>query len=227
MDNYRMPNTPTLVRSSIGSRAAERTRRKVVAKSSTTFSIGEFVQAADGTIAAPTLNEGGQDKYAVGQFTGYIVTGFFSGKNADLPITDDGDRQGTLIQSTDVKPYGYTFAADNDDLAGDSAKRELVELLPVYAGDVIEVSLFADDGLSTVSRGTTTAFGTTGSSANMHVGLAVEVDAPMGAQESSASTTLTGLDLFTVRVDDKYPDREDRVYVQLLRPATAIAAAIA
>ncbi len=217
-DNYGAPNLPSIKRTFLGGRAEERTAITMVGKSSTKFFLGEFVPFGAGTIAAPTIPQYAVDNYQAKQFTGYFVTGFYKSNNTSLPIQDDPSRSGTLTDATAVAPMAYTFPANNDDDAGTSAVRELVELMPIFAGDILEVSLSNDAGTAMVARGTTTAFGSSGSSANMGVGLAVEADAPFALQESSASTTLADLDFVTTRIDDRYPALTNRVYVTPIRP---------
>lgn len=213
------PNVPKLARTLLGN-TTDRGYERIVAVDSSTFTIGQFVTLLDGTAVAPTPVEYGVKAFADDDLIGYIVTNFYYpvGNGMRSILDDNGaDAAGTFTNETAFSPAKYQFAATNDDSNGDSAVRELVELMPICTGDVLEVVLTNDGGTATVDRATTDDFGDTGSSANIGVGLAINTTAPFGLTESTASTTLDNLDFITTRVEDRYPERSDAVYVRLLR----------
>lgn len=210
--NFSATNLPRLVRAASDPGEARSTVLLPGIDSSAPF-MGSFV----------SLAQYGVKPYAAGEFIFGVVVGMRppAGGNkpntGNYPLFDYPNKQGTVTDATTFRPVQYTFASTNDDSNGTSAKRELVEVLPLCPGDILEVTLSDDAGTASVARGTTTAFGTSGSSANIGVYLPVEPDATFALTESAASATATALHFRTVRVDDAQPANPYRVYVECVR----------
>lgn len=222
-NNYSHPNMPELKRSLFGV-ASERSSLKLPGKSSATVTLGGFAPDLDGTNVAAIGLEAGIKAFADDDFIGYYIVGIFT-KQGQFVLDAADTRQGTVTTATSVIPMKYAFNAANDQLSGASAKLEMVELMPIREGDILEVSLFNDAGTATVNRGTTTAYGTTGSSAHYNVAMGVNVTAQVGLIESSAAVNFANMDFRVVLLDGKHPSRPDRVYVTPIASSWSVDAA--
>jgi len=209
-NNYGHPNTPDL-KQAVDGKGDCRTRWKWVAIDSSAIFVGEFV----GTMSAPTTGVAlGVQAWADNTLIRGYVEGF-TRANSARPIAEDPDAAGTVTDATAVVPMKYTFGATQD--RGNAAGvLERVAIVPILPGDILEVTLMNDAGTATADRGTTT-----GSDLEGYC-LGVEAGAPYGAQESSSSTTATGLDFQIVTIDGTFPRRSDRVYVQSINQGNAI-----
>jgi len=186
---------------------------------STALYMGEFVSHIVGSTAAPDGTEFGAVAFADDSFVYGFATGF-SRLATSLPIQDDEMRQGTVTDTTGEYPMKYTFSSTNDESNTTSAKLELVHIMPILPGDILEVSLWGASAVS-VDRGTTTAAGTTTSSDNEGVGLAIDTaSAPFALLESSADVDLDDCDFVTTTINGRKPRRSHRVFVQMIRGAT-------
>jgi hypothetical protein len=214
-NNYSNPNQPIIKRSSLA-RGPERSTFSFPGKSSQAYYVGQIVSIVNGTDAAPTGQEGFVGPWA-DDALGYGIVEGFKKRKGILPIQDDANRSGTVTDATSFLPMKYTFAATNDELSGSSALLEQVVVTPIYPGDTLEMCLVNDGGTALVSRATTTAAGTTNSSDNTNVGLAVNATAPFALTESTANKTLANLDFLTTLVDGNKPANTKHVYVKLIR----------
>lgn len=212
INNYGYMHMPRIVRFAQGSK---RTTQKLPALSSAALYLGQFVPFITGADATPSGAEFGIPAFADDNRIFGIVVGF-SRTGSLTPLIEDPNKQGTVTDATGELPVKYTFAATNDEASTTSAKKELVEILPIMPGDILEVATW---GASTVAvnRGTTTAAGTTTSSANIGVGMAVAVTYPWAVLESGASKTLANQDFITVEVDGQKPLNPKHVYVMCVR----------
>lgn len=228
MANTVQPNQPELIWDGKSGSFGGENRTTVAAPgtSSATLTLGGFVPDLDGTAVAPTGLEGGFKAFADDDLIGYFIVDIVTADGLSVFDENAVNKKGTVTAATAVLPAKYTFSATNDQLSGDSADLELVIAKPIYTGDILEVSLFNDAGTATVARGTTTAYGTTGSSAHIGVGMAVNVTAQVGLTESTAAVDFADLDFRVVgtpqvrrgsRSVNLYPDRTDRVYVTPIR----------
>ena len=218
--NYGYAHMPKIVRSLDGSDPAQRTTIKLPGLDSAALYLGAFVPFVK---ANGTLNEFGIGAIADDDYIGGIVVGF-TAKNGILPIQDDANRAGTLTNATGNLPMKYTFASTNDQSNTTSAKMELVEVLPIKNTDVIEVALWGAS-TSPVVRGTTTAEGTTTSSANAFVGMSVSTTYHFALLESTAAATSVDMDFVTVLLDGKQPTNPYHVYAMPVRTQSGFASA--
>lgn len=178
--------------------------------------LGGFVPIVQGTDAAPAGAEFGIPAWTDDDRVYGIATSFRR-KEANFPIWKGNKKSGTIVDGTGELPLKYTFSATNDESNNQPADPgELVEILPIMPGDIIEVSLWGGSTVS-VARGTTTAWGTTTSSANICVGLSIDTTYHFALTESTAAKNLANLDFMTVELDGKKPKRTNRVYVMPLR----------
>lgn len=205
---------PRVVRNIYGA-SLSRTTLRIPAVDSQAIYMGSFVSFVKNTDAAPLGVEYGVEAHGDDGIIGGIVVGMHRPAGI-LPLWRDSDKAGTVTDQTGELPVKYTFASTNDDSNGATAVRETVEVYPIMSGDIIDVALWGASTIS-VARGTTTAFGTTGSSANIGVGMSVNTTYPFALLESTASNTLANLDFITCRVDDQYPSSANHVYVMPVR----------
>lgn len=207
-NNYGNGSVPRLV-ASIDGRVGARNTLKFVAKDSSALYIGSFVTAEQGTSAAPTGVIGG-----VTQFTDDdIILGYVVGitkYDGITPIIDDTTRAGTLTDASGEIPAKYTFSATNDRTNGSSAKLELVEVMPIRKGDILEVTLWGTSTAST-TRGTTTGSDTEG------YALSVDTTYTFALTESTASNDYANLDFATTSLNGRLPANTNRMYVTPLR----------
>ena len=226
-NNYGSPLMPKIKVSLLGNRPEERSTIKFVGLDSSIFYMGGFVDIAAGSAAAPTGAEFG----VIPHVTGKPIFGFVVGitpANANFPIWDYSNPAGTVTASVlsaggTLLPVKYTFASTNDESNTTAMKGEMVEIMPLAPLDVLEIALFAEGSThATVARGTTTAWGTTTSSANFGVGMITAVaEAPMCLLEASAAKNLAGLDFFTVDINGKKPSNPNHVYCMPLSNQSA------
>lgn len=214
-NNYGPMHTPRIVRNLFGVKTEDRTKIRMVGLSSSAHYLGAFVPLIQGSSAAPTGAELGIPAFADDNLILGFVTGFYR-HGSDVPIQDDPGRAGTITDATGELPMKYTFGAANDQASTTSATAEEVEIMPIHPGDILEVSLWGASTAS-VDRGTTTAYGTTTSSANLGVGMSVNATYPFSLLESTAAKNLANLDFITVQLDGKSPVKSNRVYAIPLR----------
>jgi hypothetical protein len=190
---------------SANGRGSERNIVRLPGVDSEAIYLGAVVKRTEFGVAAFT-----DDATAFG-----VVVGF-SRQGSSLPIWDDALKGGTVTDATGQLPAKYTFASTNDESNTTSAKCELVHVLPILPDDVWEFSVW---GASTVAvdRGTTTAAGTTASSANSGVHMSVDTTYPWALTESTAAAAATNLDFITTDIGGKKPTLSHRVYVQCVR----------
>jgi hypothetical protein len=212
VNNYGFMHMPKIVRYASGE---TRTTIKLPALSSAALYLGSFVPFIQGSDAAPTGAELGIPAFADDNRIFGIVVGM-SKTGSLTPIWDNPDRLGTVADATGELPLKYTFASTNDEASTTSAKKELVEILPIMPGDILEVATWGGAAVA-VARGTTTAAGTTTSSANIGVGMAVAVTYPWAVLESGAAKNLANTDFITVEVDGQKPLNPKHVYVMCIR----------
>jgi len=175
-----------------------------------------------GTAAAPDGVEFGVGAWADDRrILGYAI-GFFQ-KGGTVPIwdVDSNLRKGTVTNETGELPLKYTFSATNDESNTTSADLEEVELVPISNSDILSIALW---GASTVAvaRGTTTAAGTTDSSDNHHVGLAVDTTYHYALLESSADKDLPDKDFITTSIDGNKPINSKRVFAYCMRSNASV-----
>ena len=197
--------------------STERSTIKLPAIDSSTIYLGSFVSMiSSGTDATPAGLEYGVRVCADDDLVLGIAVGF-TRKDSLLPIFEDDKAAGTKTAGTGEIPAKYAFASTNDASNTTTEKGELVEILPIMPGDILEVALW---GASTVSvaRATTTAAGTTTSSAHINVGLAIDTTYTFALLESSAVvTSLANMDFITTNIDGHLPSNPNHVFVMPLR----------
>lgn len=206
---------PVIKRNLFGTRVEDRTTLLLPALSSSVHYLGNFVPFIAGSDAAPAGAEFGIPAFADDGIVGGFVVGMRR-KNGSVPLWDDALHAGTVTDATGELPVKYTFSATNDQASTTSASLELLEIMPIYNGDILEVSLFGASTAS-VARGTTVAAGTTLSTANMGVGLAVNVTYPFSLLESGGAKLLANKDFMTTLLDGNQPTNSNRVYVFPIR----------
>lgn len=206
---------PILRFSANGNDSAQRGSIRLVAKSSAAIYLGAFVPLVLGSDAAPAGIEFGVPVFADDNIVGGVVTGFYR-KGSSVPIWEDAGKAGTVTEATATAPLKYTFAATNGEASGTSALLELVEIKLVLNGDIWETLLVDGSGLP-VARGTTVAYGTTNSSANTGVGLAVDPTYPWALTEAGAAVLLANKDFYTLRPEGSSPANQNRVFVSPIR----------
>jgi hypothetical protein len=146
-------------------------------------------------------------------------------QGSNVPIWDDANKAGTVTDATGELPVKYTFASTNDEASTTTAKLEQVDVMPIYPGDILEVALWGGAAIA-VARGTTTAAGTTTSSANIGVSMAIAATYDFAVLESGASKTTANNDFITVEVDGKKPANPKHVYVMCTRKASSYTVAV-
>jgi len=226
-NNFGSPLMPKIKVSLLGNRPEERSTIKFVGLDSSAFYMGQFVDLVAGSAAAPTGAEFGVTPHAAGKpIFGFVVG--ITPANANFPIWEFAGAAGTVTASVvsaggTLLPVKYTFASTNDESNTTAMKGEMVEIMPLAPLDVLEVALFAEGSThAAVNRGTTTAWGTTTSSANFGVGmLTAATEAPMCLLEASAAKNLATLDFITVDINGKKPSNPTHVYCM---PISSLAA---
>lgn len=218
--NYGYAHTPKIVRSLDGSAVEGRTTIKVPILDSAALYLGAFVPFVN---ANGTLSEFGVKAVADDDYIGGIVVGF-TAKDGILPIQDDTSRAGTLTDATGSLPMKYAAASTNDQSNTTSAVMELAEIVCIKNTDVLEVALWGASTIPVV-RGTTTAEGTTTSSANFGVALAVDTTYHFALLESGAAATTVDKDFVTVLLDGNQPKNPYHVYVMPVKTQSALASA--
>jgi len=205
---------PKIVRNVFGA-SLDRSTLKATALDGAAIYLGGFVPLVTGSDAAPNGAEFGIPAFADdSRIFGFVVN--MTRKGSPISVWNDDARAGTVTNATGELPVKYTFSATNDESNTTSGKYEEVEIMPIVPGDILEVSLWGA-GAVAVARGTTTAWGTTTSSANIGIGLAVDTTYHFALLESGASKTLANQDFMTVRLDGSYPASTKRVYVMPIR----------
>lgn len=219
-NNYGTPHMPKLIKTYDGTAVSDRTSIAYPILDSAALYIGQFVSIGDRTNGA---------EFGIGALADDgLIYGFvekFTRKGSETPIQDDPDKAGTVTDATSVIPMKYTASSTNDESNTTSAKGELVHIVPLVQGDILEVSLFNDAGTAAVNRGTTTAAGTTDSSANFGVSMPVELDAPFALREAGATKAHADNDFMVVKPGFQEPAELHRVYVQLIGGYAAFLAA--
>lgn len=203
---------PKIKRNDLGLPTSNRSGGRYVIPNSVALYIGQFVSIVSGTDAAPTGVEFGIGGYADDRRIFGFVTGFYQA-GSGTPIQDGNNIAGTITNATGELPMKYTASSTNGNLTG---AREVAEVIAISSSDVMEITTW---GASTVAvtRGTTTAEGTTGSSANLGNGMSVNATYPFAVTESTASLTLANLDFLTTKISDKHPRNTKRVYARCVR----------
>lgn len=182
--------------------------------------LGGFVAYSGTATATPSGEEGGIPTYADDQFIGGFVVGFLDKDGNPIQNKDTTSYKGTLVDATGYLPAKYTFSSTNDEVAAKTgsvtADGEMILVRPIFAEDILEISLW---GASTapVARGTTTAAGVTTSSANFGVSMAVNSTYPFSLLESTAAVTMANLDFRTTRINNKWPMASHRVFASCTR----------
>lgn len=207
--NYGAPHMPKLVR------GIQRSTVTMPGLSSAEIYMGGFVGFVDGADATPDGTEFGIAAWSDDTRLWGSVVGF-KRNDSNVPIQDDANRAGTVTDATGELPMKYAFAATNSEENTTSADLEMVEIMPVLPGDIWEVSLWGASTAS-VARATTTAAGTSNSTDNVGVGLAVDTTYHFALLESGADMDLDDCDFITVSLDGKKPRRTHRVYVKCIR----------
>lgn len=210
-------NMPKIVRNIYGI-TTERTTLRLPIQDSAAIYLGSFVSLNDPTngkeYGVPAFTD---DSYIFG-----IAVGFFR-KGSLLPIWEDGNKQGSVTAATGELPLKYTASASNEE-SNASPYLEEIEILPIAPGDIIEVTLWGA-GTVAVARATTTAAGTTGSSANVGVSMSVDPTYSFALTESTAAVAQANLDFEVVRLDGNQPKNSKRVYVAPIRAFAQVGAA--
>jgi len=207
---------PKIVRNIFGCRPEERSTIAMPGLDSAAIYLGGFVPLVQGSTAAPTGAEFGIPALADDDRILGFVSGFRT-KDGSLPLWEDNRKQGTITNGTGELPLKYTFKSTNDESNNQPASPgELAVITPIMPGDILEVSLWGGSTVS-VDRGTTTAWGTTTSSANIGVGMSVDTTYHFALTESIAAKNLANLDFITVELDGKKPKLSHRVYVMPIR----------
>jgi hypothetical protein len=183
------------------------------------YYLGGFVSTLDGTNGAEFAPAVWADDKKV---FGYVVK--FHRQGSLVPIEYDDKRAGTLTAASGELPIKYAFASTNDESNTTSAKFEMLEIMPIYPGDILEVSLWGASTIS-VARGTTTAWGTTASSANYGVSMSVEATYHFALLESSAVVASANMDFMTTQFGKGKPANSHRVFVQCMRCANSMVVA--
>ena len=196
--------------------STERSTIKLPAIDSSAIFLGSFVSMiSSGTDATPAGLEYGVKACADDDLTLGIAVGF-TRLDSTLPIFEDDKKAGTVTAAVGERPVKYTFSATNDK-SNATYSYEMVEILPIMPGDILEVALW---GASTVSvaRGTTTVQGTTTSSIHPNVGLALDTTYTFALLESSAVvSSLANVDFITTEIDGHLPRNPNHVFVMPLR----------
>lgn len=210
-------NMPKIVRNIFGI-TTERSTFLLPGLDSAAIYLGQFASIVVGTNGAEFGIPGWTDDDTIFG----IVTGFHK-QGSLLPIWDEATISGAITAETGEIPLKYTFAATNDE-SNTTAKKEMVEILPIHSGDIIEVTLWGASTAS-IARGTTTAAGTTASSANIGVSMSVEATYPFALLESSAAVATANLDFITVELDGKKPANSKHQFVMPTRGLSSFRAA--
>ena len=210
--NYGAPHQPKIVQMANG---GVRNSIRIPAVDSEAIYMGAFVGFATGAHDTPSGIEFGVKAIADDDHIGGFVIGFY-GKDSDTPLQEDSGRQGAITDMTGELPWKYTFSSTNDESNTTSADLETVEIMPICPGDILEVTLWGGAAISVV-RGTTTAAGTTTSSANIGVAMAVATTYPWALLESGAAVTFANNDFVTTTFNGKKPANPRNVYVQCIR----------
>ncbi len=209
--------SPKVKRNLFGLPVDDRTTVRVPAIDSSSIYMGGFVKTIYGTQAAPDGAEFGVGAWVDDARVFGFVVGFFR-KGSTVPIWDEDSSlyQGTITNETGELPLKYTFSSTNDEGNTTSAKLEECEIMPVSNSDILSVALW---GASTVAvaRATTTAAGTTNSSDNLHVGLAVDTTYHYALLESGADVDLDDCDFLTTCIDGEKPRNSKRVFAYCMR----------
>jgi len=212
---------PKIVNTADGKPKSSRGTIKLPGKSSQAYYLGQFVSLIVGSDGTPAGSQYYASPYTGSKELSGIVVGF-TRFNSLLPIFDDSGKGGTVTNPTNssggtLLPAKYTFPAGNDESSGTSATLELLEIMPIFNDDILEMYLWDTVGVKTVTRGTTTAYGSSGSSANIGVGLALDTTYPFVLDESTAAVNLATLDFMTTELVGQKPVNPYTVYVRPLR----------
>lgn len=213
---------PRLVRNIYGS-TSDRGTLKLPIQDSAAIYLGGFVPYVTGDFASGDGVEFGVPAFSDDAAIFGIAVGFTKSDSL-LPIDEETSVSGTITAATGELPLKYTAASTNDQSNTSSAVFDMVEILPIQAGDILEVSLWGASTAS-VARGTTVAAGTTDSTANMGVGLSVNATYHFALTESTGDKDLTDVDFVTTLLDGKQPEETNRVYVMPLRTFDKFSAA--
>jgi hypothetical protein len=220
VNNYGFMHMPKIVRFAGGK---ARSAMTLPALDSASLYLGGFVPLIAGTAGADGI-EFGVPAFADDGIIGGFIIGMHR-KGSNVPLWDDELRAGTVTNATGELPVKYAFSASNDESNTTSAILEQVDIMPIMPGDILEVALFGASTAS-VARGTTTAAGTTTSSANIGVSMAVAGTYDFALLESGASKTTANQDFMTVEVDGKKPANPNHVYVMCTRKASSYTVAV-
>jgi hypothetical protein len=212
-NNMHMPKTVRFA----GGKA--RSTIDAVGLDSGSYYLGGFVSTLDGTNGAEYAPAVWADDKKI---FGYIVK--FHRAGSSVPIEYDDKRAGTLTSATGELPIKYAFSATNDESNTTSGVYEQMEIMPIYPGDILEVSLWGAGAVS-VARATTTAWGTTASSANYGVSMSVDTTYHFALLESSAVVASANMDFMTTQFGKGKPANSHRVYVQCMRCANSVVVA--
>lgn len=213
-NNYGFRHMPRIVRFAGGK---ARSTITMPGLDSAALYLGGFVPFLNGTDGADGA------EFGIPAFTDdAIIFGFVAGfhrQSSSLPIWEDELKAGTVTNATGERPVKYTFASTNDESNTTSAIKEMVDIMPIVPGDILEVALWGASTIS-VARGTATAAGTTASSANIGVSLAVAATYDFAVLESGAAVAVANKDFITLEVDGKKPSDPNHVFVMCIRKFT-------
>lgn len=113
---------------------------------------------------------------------------------------------GTITNATSINPMKYTFNAAND-TSNATPYLDLVHVDRFLPGDIWEFTLVDNAGTAVSTRGTTTGSGKQG------YFLGINTTSPFALNETTATTTGTGLDFMVVNYRGTQPVDTSRVYV--------------
>lgn len=207
---------PEVVRNVFG-RSLDRSYITLPALDSAALYLGGFAPLIAGSTAAPDGIEFGVPAFGDDLRIGGIIKNFHK-KGSRVPIWEEDTVAGTITAETGELPLKYTFSSTNDESNTTSGDYEMVDIFPIVPGDILEVSLWGA-GTTSVARGTTVAWGTTDSSANIGVGLAVDTTYHFALLESGADKDIENKDFMTIELDGEKPKNPNRVYVMCIRSA--------
>lgn len=215
-DNF--SHSPKLKRNLYGNPTSDRSTIKLPAIDSSAHYLGAFVQFQTGTALA-TMDgiEFGVPAWADDGILGGFIKNI-TRMDSTKPIWEEDSAiyAGTVTAATGELPLKYTFGAANDETNPTTKVGELLEIMPVHNGDILEVSLWGGAAVS-VDRATTVAAGTTLSTANMGTCLLVNSTYPFALTESTSDTDSEDMDFMTFEIDGHKPRLAHRVYVVCMR----------
>lgn len=208
--NYSPIHMP-IIKDNVLGLTTNRLTLRIPAKNSAALYLGSFVSDATDSGTVGTAVAGG-----VKAFSGAndLILGFVSGftRNGTVPIQDDSKYKGTITNATGELPMKYTFTSNND-VTNSTPDMEMVEITPIWDGDVLEVALWGGSTTS-VARGTTT------NSDKLGASFPVNTTYTFALTESSvvaAGSTMTAVQFREVLIAGQQPVNPNHVYVRCIR----------